>query len=395
MLSQETVENNTNNILQEIDLSYPLKVCWKLENEKFLNKTVASDKNNYFYVAGGIIKSLNSETGEKRWETDLGGEIISTPYIDGENVYVVSKLKEEQNEEFTFNEVSTNYDVSTNYNEKNIIVRSLNTSSGVTIWQTNLKTDVNPEQIFLYIYKSTLLIVDENGNLYSICRDNGIFKWRKRLGAKLSALPYFYADKAVLGTFEKQLLIFNLSENETYIKIKKVKLDTIPTAISLINNEETLIIGDQIGIVSTIKVEKTDYGISKKKKKEKNDSWEFRLGGAVSNISVTPKGLLITSLDNFAYLISEKKGNLIWRKRLAGRISDKLLVLDNYALITTIARPIISVVELSAGKLINEIILEGEDFVTANPIKTQYKIIVPSSKGLYAFSSKDCHKIEK
>ncbi len=79
---------------------------------------------------------------------------------------------------------------------------------------------------------------------------------------------------------------------------------------------------------------------------------------------------------------------------MAGRISDKSLVLDNYALITTTAKPTISVVELSTGKSINEIILEDEDFVTANPIKIRNKIIVPTSKGLYAFSPKECYEIE-
>ncbi len=114
----------------------------------------------------------------------------------------------------------------------------------------------------------------------------------------------------------------------------------------------------------------------------------------MSNISITSEGLLITSLDNFAYLISAEKGNLKWKKRLAGRISDKSLVLDNYALITTTAKPTISVVELSTGKSINEIILEDEDFVTANPIKIRNKIIVPTSKGLYSFSPKECYEIE-
>jgi outer membrane protein assembly factor BamB len=320
---------------------------------------------------GGTVKSLHSESGEKRWETDLGGEILSTPYIDGENVYVASKVKE-------------------NNNEKNIIIRSLSISSGVTIWQTNLKTNLNPERIFLHVYKSILLIVDKNGNLISICKNDGIFKWQESLNVKLSAPPYFFASKAILGTFEKQLVILNLNEEKIY---KKVELDVIPTAIYMNNNDGSFIIGDQKGIVLSTKTKKTDYEISKKEIKEKNNGWKFRLGAAVSNISYTPKGLLITSLDNFAYLISSKEGNLIWKRRLPGRISDKLLVFDNYALMTTFANPIIFVLELSAGKLINEIVLEDEDLPIANPIKFLKKIIVPTSKGLYAFSSKECDKI--
>jgi len=256
-----------------------------------------------------------------------------------------------------------------------------------------LKTDLNPEQVFIYIHKSTTLIADKNGNLYSIYKNDGIFNWQKTLGVKLSAPPYFYADKAILGTIDKQLIILNLGEGKTY---KKLELPVIPTAISFNSNDETLIVGDQKGIVSSIKIEKIDFEISKKEKKKKTKyvSWKFRLGAEVSDISFTPRGLLITSLDNFAYLISAEKGDLIWKKRLAGRISEKSLVLDNYALITTIAEPTISVFGVSTGRLINKIILEDENFATANPIKIQNKIIVPTTGGLYAFSPNECHKIE-
>jgi outer membrane protein assembly factor BamB len=387
ILSQDTKRTQTYNALQEFDIFNPFKICWKLKNEELIYYSVASDKDKNLLVSsvGGIIKSLNSESGDKRWETDLGGEILSTPYIDGKNLYIVSKPKENQNE------ISTSNEVSANDYEKNIIIRSLSVSSGVTIWQTNLKTNLNPEQIFLYIHKSTLLIVDRNGNMYSIYKNDGIFNWQKTLDVKLSAPPYFYADKAILGTLEKQLIIFNLGEGKTY---KKIELRVIPTAISFNTNDETLIVGDQRGIVSSIKTEKIDFKISNKEKKNKNNSWKFRLGAEVSNISFTPRGLLVTSLDNFAYLISAEKGNLIWKKRLTGRISEKSLVLDNYALLTTIAEPTISVVELSTGRLINKIILEDENFVTDNPIKIQNKIIVPASKGLYAFSPNECYKIE-
>jgi outer membrane protein assembly factor BamB len=391
ILSQDSKETHPANAFQELDLSFPFKICWYLKNEEPLNNFIASDNIIFLSSVGGIIKSIDSESGDKRWETDLGGEIISIPYIDGENVYVVSKPKESQNE------IPANNEVSANDSGKNIIIRSLNISSGVTIWQTNVKTDLIPEQIFLYVYKSSLLIADKNGNLHSISKNDGVFKWKKSLGVKLSAPPYFYADNAILGTFENQLIILNLSEDKIY---KKVDLHVIPTAISLNTDDETLIIGDRKGVVSSIKIEKTEYEITKKEKKEKkekkgkNNSWKFRLGAEVSNISITPGGLLITSLDNFAYLISAEKGNLKWKKRLVGRISDKSLVLDNYALITTTAKPTISVVELSTGKLINEIILENEDFVTANPIKIRNKIIVPTSKGLYAFAPKECYEIE-
>ncbi len=393
ILSQNTNIALTNNFLQILDLSIPFKICWENKNEESINSIIASDNNKAFVVSvGGIIKSINSETGTKYWETNLGGEILSTPYIDDGNIFVVSKVMESQSGIFANNKLSIDEDKG-----NSIIIRSLSITSGITIWQTNLKTNLNPEQLFLYVHKSTLIIVDKNGNLYSVIKDDGTHNWQKNLGVRLSAPPYFYADKAILGTFEKQLIILNLGEGKIH---KIVELHIIPTAISFDITDETLFIGDQKGVAFSLKIEKIEeikYEVFKKeknRKKTKNNNWEFRLGAEVSNISLTPKGLLITSLDNFAYLISKKKGNLIWKKRLAGRITDRTLVLNNYALITTIAEPTISIVELNTGSVINRIILEDESFATATPIKTQNKIIVPTSKGLFAFSSNECDKIE-
>jgi len=359
--------------LKIFDLSNPLKICWKLENEESIDYSDASDNQDDLFVfsSGGKINSLTPESGEKRWETNLGGDVVSTPYIDGENVYIVSKPNQ-------------NRDEVANENEGNIIIRSLSISSGITVWQTSLKTKLNPEQVTLYIFESTLLIADSNGNCHSINKNDGNFNWLKILDVKLSAPPYFYADKAIFGTFGKQLIILTLGEGKIY---EKIDLRAIPTAISYNIKNETLIVGDQKGVVSLIKI---DFEISKKEKEKKNINWKFRLGAEVSNISFTPRGLLITSLDNFVYLISTEKGKLIWKKRLAGRISEKLLILDNYALLTTIADPTISVIELSTGRLINKIILENENFVTASPIKAQNNIIVTTSKGLYAFSADEC-----
>ncbi len=397
ILSQNTNKVLTNNFLQNLNLSIPFKICWENKNEQSINSIIASDKNKLFVVSvGGIIKSINSETGTKYWETNLGGEILSTPYIDDGNIFIVSKVKENQSGIFANNKLSIDEDKG-----NGIIIRSLSITSGVTIWQTNLKTNLktnlNPEQLFLYVHKSTLIIADKNGNLYSIIKNDGTYNWQNNLGARLSAPPYFYADKAILGTFEKQLIIFNLGEGKIY---KKVELHIIPTAISFDITDETLFIGDQKGVAFSLKIEKTEeikyevFKREKNRKKTKNNNWEFRLGAEVSNISLTPKGLLITSLDNFAYLISKRNGNLIWKKRLAGRITDKTLVLNNYALITTIAEPTIFIVELNTGRVINKITLEDESFATATPIKTQNKIIVPTSRGLFAFSPNECDKIE-
>lgn len=83
ILSQDAKKTQIDGVLQNIDLSNPFKICWELKNEGLIHYSVASDNTGYQFVSsiGGIIKSFKSESGEKRWETDLGGEIISTPIL--------------------------------------------------------------------------------------------------------------------------------------------------------------------------------------------------------------------------------------------------------------------------------------------------------------------------
>jgi hypothetical protein len=61
-------------------------------------------------------------------------------------------------------------------------------------------------------------------------------------------------------------------------------------------------------------------------KRLKTPEWKLRNGAEISSVTPTAEGLLISSFDNFIYLISENGGKPLWKKRLSGRITAAPLI---------------------------------------------------------------------
>jgi hypothetical protein len=75
-----------------------------------------------------------------------------------------------------------------------------------------------------------------------------------------------------------------------------------------------LIIGDEKGNVSLLN----------RKQKCARVLWNIKVGAGVSSLSLSNEGVLITSLDNFVYLINPIKETGFGKKRLSGRLCINL-----------------------------------------------------------------------
>ncbi len=114
--------------------------------------------------------------------------------------------------------------------------------------------------------------------------------------------------------------------------------------------------------------------------------WKFRNGAQVSSITFTPKGLLLTSYDNFVYLVSTEKGKLIWKKRLAGRITVEPLVFDNFVAVSSLFDSEVFVLDLSNGKQVNQFSLTEESLLLNSPLLLENFLVYVTFKGLSIFS---------
>jgi outer membrane protein assembly factor BamB len=104
---------------------------------------------------------------------------------------------------------------------------------------------------------------------------------------------------------------------------------------------------------------------------------------AVTNVA---DGLLVASLDNFAYLLSLGRGKQIWKRQLPGRVSAQPLTTDDSALFTPLSSDAAVVLALHDGKQVNSLPTGDSTNTAASPVVVNDSVFLTTDRGLLAFS---------
>ena len=115
--------------------------------------------------------------------------------------------------------------------------------------------------------------------------------------------------------------------------------------------------------------------------------WKRRTGAAVQAVVSSEDGVIASSFDNFAYLLSLKKGDLVWRQLLPGRVAARPLTAPDGALFTPLSTDNAIVLSLKNGKPVNTMSIGEENSSSAAPIAASDVIILTTPHGLLAFSN--------
>ncbi len=343
-------------------LSLPFKQCWIYNSNKITNLNIASDNEKIIYLSllNGAVLALNSSNGHKIWETEMGGEIISTPILDsfgGNNIYLVIKP-------FISEDLKVEPNSLLPPSPNNFIVRSISPLTGVTHWQNKLDIG-NVNNVYLGIFHEKIIIISENSKLFALNKMDGTIIWSSFFEKGLSSLPLFNNDKIIISNLDNKISIISAETGTIQYQIKaKVEVKAV------LFNEGWLIWGDKKGGV---------YAIDPQ---EERILWQLRYGAEISNLVLTPMGILVTSFDNFIYLVSRERGKLLWKKRLAARITDLPLIINNFGIVVTSSEVTVNIIDLANGKSINQIFLGSENYLNSHPIVLNNLIAFPTNKGL-------------
>ena len=166
-------------------------------------------------------------------------------------------------------------------------------------------------------------------------------------------------------------------------KIKAVKVSVSkPTTLTLLDDDR-FAVGDERGNIF-------EFDSNGK------TLWKFKTGARISSIVATKDGLLASSYDNFVYMLSYYRGSVVWKRRLSSR-SGKLA--GTYGSLTAISVPAessIVLVDTQNGKLRDSLTVTGVLFSEVPAIISgSGTILVPTSKGISAFSETPCNSNEK
>jgi outer membrane protein assembly factor BamB len=343
-------------------LSLPFKQCWIYNSNKITNLNIASDNEKIIYLSllNGKILALNSSNGHKIWETEMGGEIISTPILDsfsGNNIYLVIKP-------FISEDLKVEPNSLLPPSPNNFIVRSISPLTGVTHWQNKLDIG-NVNNVYLGIFHEKIIIISESSKLFALNKMDGTIIWSSFFEKGLSSLPLFNNDKIIISNLDNKISIISAETGTIQYQIKaKAEVKAV------LFNEGWLIWGDKKGGVYAIDLQ------------EERILWQLRYGAEISNLVLTPMGILVTSFDNFIYLVSREHGKLLWKKRLAARITDLPLIINNFGIVVTSSEVTVNIIDLANGKSINQIFLGSENYLNSHPIVLNNLIAFPTNKGL-------------
>lgn len=353
------------------DFNFPFQICWSYLNEKSVLSVNASDNErelySTFYYNDLIAINL---TGNVSWKTELGGQHISNLLIKDKNIILASRDINSKNSEPT-----------ETISRQQAIVRSLDRFTGITNWLVNVS---NSSRIYLFEFENDIIIISQEGEIKSIRTSSGLVVWEGILSAELSSIPFFDKDQALIGTADGYIIQLSLADGK---QISKLKVSNAPTTIIRKKSDRKLLWGDGKGSVFSIKYAGPDE-LSQIYKKV----WQFRIGAKISHLVSTPIGVLVSSFDNFLYLISHKDGKIVWKKRFPGRIHSEPFVVDGHVIVITTADSVASIVEIKSGKLVNSITLQDDNIFTGNPVKTGNQLIFPTLNGIFSFSSGVCSK---
>jgi outer membrane protein assembly factor BamB len=355
------------------DLTAPLKICRTLQNVggAFIasdNVNTKKDDDNLFLYFTNDESDFKLENTDKKdarriWVVELGGKMVSGLLLADENLFLIVKSGDKY------------------------VLKSLSRLTGVTNWQStpfsiSSRFEGEPtEEFFLHAYRSTVIVVGRSGEIYSFGKNDGRERWNVLLENNLTATPAFGDNLVAVGLADGKLKIVSLNDGVELKRFESVDAAKASgtLAVSIVSavifqTAGRIIYGDNRGFLTAVDLESG------------KTFWKMRsAAAAITGIERAPKGLLISSLDNFIYFVSYDKGRRLWKRRLAGRVVYRPLILDRYAVVINSFAPRADIIELLSGKTVNQIDFDEENYFIGDIVFGGSLLAFQTARGLTVF----------
>jgi outer membrane protein assembly factor BamB len=335
----------------QIALSQPLTVKWRYQSDQISNLTPASDQTTVFVpLSGGTLVALNAADGKLIWRAEAGGEFSAAPTTDDRIVYAATQYAEPQQ------------------GHVHGTLRALSKTTGVTLWMRTLPA---PLAGSLVAGEKALFAGGADGRVYAFDKHTGLTLWINEYPEGFSSQPALAGPSVYLGSDGGNLLALDQATGRIVWQYRARGAIHGPIVVT----NGIVYFGSGDGYV---------YAFNELRNKL---LWRRRTGAAVQSVAAVDNGLLAASLDNFVYFLSLKKGALVWRRQLPGRISARPITASDGALFTPMSTESAIVLSLHDGKPANTLALGEENSSSAAPIAIADMVMITTSHGLLAFAA--------
>lgn len=340
----------------KIGPAFLLKKCWVSETENQAQRLSASDNDKVlvFSEISGKVGAIDLISGARIWQSEFGGEIVSNIITDEDSVF------------FAANPASK-----PGVTPDSTVIRSISKQTGVTVWSVSIPFS---EQSYLGTDGTYIFAVSADGSALALEKKDGSVKWRAQLDKKLSAGPYFNAKYIILAAESGETSIFSTLNGE---RLFRVMSPSLPVSV-FSPDGSTLISGDKKGNITAVSIPAGSV------------NWKFKNGAQVSSITGAGENILVASYDNFVYQMSPVNGNVLWKRRLPGRVIERPLVTRDLAVVRVLGEPGATFIDLKSGKVLGKVLSESEDDITTAMIAGESSIILAKSDGIYSYSLNNC-----
>ncbi len=321
----------------------PISKCWTYEGETAANIPMVPAANGFLYVplADGAVAAIETASGKQVWQSGLGGEIRAmqmAQLTDSKRLIVVTEQQSDKKD------------------DSSLVLQAISEETGVTAWRKELAL---LRGISLIIKGGIAILAGEDGNITAFNVDDGEVLWRSSEIGKITALTASTGKSfIVIRPEDKKLIEMSLETGkagQTYALPASYVTPKLATG-------DLIIFSDGIGNVSAMSL------------LNGAPVWNARAGAEVSDVSATDLGLLVSSNDNFVYLLSASRGDRKWKRKFAGRLMGKPVLHENYGLFVTAAGTDAVILNLNNGKFVNGVSLTNKAFFTGSAVRRRRRI---------------------
>ncbi|MEO5857569.1 MAG: PQQ-binding-like beta-propeller repeat protein [Pyrinomonadaceae bacterium] len=328
--------------------------CWDISASVLSEQGISADDSQSYYVSReGKVVAVELTSGAVAWTAEVGGKLLSELVLASGKIYTIAAP------------------VSESQTEKPIL-RAFSSKTGISLWNIPLPAS---GKYFLAGEGQELAVVSLEGALWLMDPESGRIKWSSSAIGPISSPPRIEGRRLLVAVGGTRVEEFSI---ETGNKVASAEVDGVPAFVGA-GKSSAAVYSDDRGNVHSIQM-------------SGGKNWKFRAGGRVVYIRAVSDNVLLGSADNFIYFMSVEYGNLLWKRRLPGRVASGGLIGRDLAVFTVIGDRSAYIVELEKGRLIDRLDLTDEDAFLLTPIRANGKYLVAATgRGVTAFST-DCGK---
>jgi outer membrane protein assembly factor BamB len=292
--------------------------CWEFNIESNLDVIPVTDANAvYFFDDKNKLHAVDLTLGNNLWSSEIGGEVASNLFVLGDLIFIATRAQSD-----------------TLDSPAKTTIRALSRQTGITVWQA--ETSTSPF-VWLGAVMQNVIVTVSQDSASALNSADGKLIWKRDLPSAPSSQPYFHETGIELATLNREIVKIGATSGTVEVAWKS---ENLPTAV-LTDASGRLVVGDERGNLVLISP-------------EGDRLWRFRNGAQISSASLHDSEYLAASYDNFIYKLS-RSGNVKWKRRLSGRVSDKPLVLGDTAVVSIAGTGSVYALDLKNGKISNRI----------------------------------------